>query len=209
MAQQALMLLVALLILAFGAVARRPSAAWPWSAGLLAGLLLLAPWPFSVPAQPLVYVDASQAGLLLALLALARLRARWFGPRLTLLAGGLLGGLWLQVLAGLGYPPLLQWSFLAVLMPAAIACSLWHPPYRAPQPLEDALLITLAGGLALALLPGLGAGWRSAQGLQQQDLAAVPAVAAEPWSFVVVALCLVLGAVRGLWRYRRRALRSD
>lgn len=202
MTQQVLMLVLALLILAFGTAARRPAAAWPWAGGLLAGLLLFAPWPGAATAQPVLLVEATQAGLLLALLAAGRLRGR-LTPTLTLIAGGGLGGLWLQCLATLAYPPFLQWLLTAALMLAAPLCSLWHPPYRAQRTVDDALLLSIGAGLVLAVLPGLLDGWRTALGLHQglQGEAAADA----PWIFVIAAACLALGALRVQWQYRRRA----
>lgn len=200
-ALQAQVLLAVLAILALGADARRVRDAVPWLLGIVVGLLLCGPWP-GRGGQALLGVEPQQLGLLLGLLALARVAGR-LRPWQSLLAAGFCAGPLLQGLLLLAWPLPLAAVFLAGILTAAFACSVWHVAYRHAGIQEEACLALLAGGLLLAVVPGLPEGWQTALGLQQQDTSGMAASFREPWVFWITALCLVLGGLRCRWKYAR------
>lgn len=200
-ALQAMVLLALLAIVALGADARRGREALPWLGGILCGLLLCAPLP-GRGGQPLLGVEPQQLGLLLALLAMARLWGR-LRPWQALLAAGFCAGPLLQGLLLLAWPFTFAGVYLAFILLAAFVCSVWHRGYRNAGIQEEACLILLGGGLLLAMLTGLPEGWQTALALQQQDAADAHASFREPWVFWITALCLFLGGLHSRWKYGR------
>lgn len=200
-ALQAQVLLCVLAILALGADARRMRDALPWLGGIVVGLLLCAPLPGG-GGQALLGVEPQQLGLLLGLLALARVAGR-LRPWQSLLAAGFCAGPLLQGLLLQAWPLPLGALYLLFILLAAFACSIGHGAYRNAGIQEEACLALFAGGLLLAVLPGLPEGWRTALGLQQQEMSGWSASFREPWVFWITALCLVLGGLRSRWKHAR------
>lgn len=145
-------------------------------------------------------MDAPLAGVAAASAAAVQLfRPRWTWP--PLVAGGSLAGLWPWLL-DLGPAVTAASAAFAV---AGVGASVWLSRRRgsfAPAMLqEDALLLLLAGGLSLAVLPGILDGWQSAVTL---NAAAAPVGGAElpTWLVAAVVGTLALGGVHSVWSRR-------
>ncbi len=115
--------------------------------------------------------------------------------------GGLLAGLWISVLQlqGLPFVPALV---VGVAMPAVSAFFSMRRPDFATQTLrEESLILLIVLGLAVAMVPEVTAGWRSAL-----ELKAVPLGVESPdgvaWVFLVGGACALFGGMYSLWRRR-------
>ncbi|MGV3590960.1 MAG: hypothetical protein ACO1PZ_04670, partial [Gammaproteobacteria bacterium] len=137
--------------------------------------------------------------LLLVLFALARLRGG-IGLRTGLVIGGMLAVVWLQALRAVGWPLFAALPFVC----AATACAALlgaKKGFVTAQLQDDASIVVLAGGLLVALVPDVMAGWNSAQVLQgAADGASASSAAPVLW---VAAGFVVLGAVFAFVRSRR------
>lgn len=201
---QALALLCALSALVCTASATQTRHALWWLAGLVSGVLLLAPGLVALPFAPLLSIDSAQLALLLALLAFACLRAR-VAPGLLLLSGGVLTAAWLLALRNLGYPaPAALLLGLATAL-ASLWCGLRRPRFCTPQLQDDAWVLVLAGGLVLALVPEALQGWNSALGLKAVDAGAT-AARQDRSALWVAAACGCAGVLHAFFkqRYKQR-----
>ncbi len=119
----------------------------------------------------------------------------------TVVCGGVLAGLWISVLQlqGLPFAPAL---FVAAVLPAVAAfLAARRAGFATPRLREEALVIVIGLGLALAMAPEVAAGWQSAL-----ELKAIPLDAERPggavWIFLFGGLCALFGGLYSLWRRR-------
>ncbi|MGV3591181.1 MAG: hypothetical protein ACO1PZ_05785 [Gammaproteobacteria bacterium] len=199
MTLQAFALLCSLTTLASAAtVAQHAQLGWI-AAGAIGGIVLLLPALLGLPFAPLLAFEPAQVALLLVLFALARLRGG-IGPRTELVIGGVMAVVWLQALRAVGWPLIAALPF--VVAATASAAFLGLKKNFAPAQLQDdASIVVLAGGLLVALVPDIVAGWNSAQALQgAADGAGASSAAPVLW---VAAGFVVLGAVFAYVRNRR------
>ena len=147
---------------------------------------------------PSTLPDAVWVGILAALVAAIRL-VRSDAMLAACCTAGALSAVWMSLLRLEG-----------VLWPVAAAASLAPPllsaflttrrPHFAPRILRDeALLITVTLGLAVAVLPGILDGWRSATILNIQDKATAARVV-PGWTLALTAGSVSAGGLFGLWR---------
>lgn len=199
MTLQAFALLCALTTLASaGAVTRRAQLGWI-VAGVFGGAVLLLPALLGLPFAPLLAFEPAQVALLLVLFALARLRGG-ISPRSGLVIGGVMAVVWLQALRAVGWPLFAALTFVAATTASAALLGL-KKSFAPAQLQDDASIVVLAGGLLVALVPDIVAGWNSAQVLQgAADGAGASSAAPVLW---VAAGFVVLGAVFAYVRSRR------
>lgn len=199
MTLQAFALLCALTTLASaGTVTQRAQLGWI-GVGALGGIVLLLPALPGLPFAPLLAFEPAQVALLLVLFALARLRGG-IGPRTGLVTGGVMAVVWLQALRAVGWPLFAALPFVATATASAALLGL-KKSFAPAQLQDDASIVVLAGGLLVALVPDIVAGWNSAQVLQgAADGAAASSAAPVFW---VAAGFVVLGAVFAYVRSRR------
>lgn len=198
MTQQAIALLCALATLASVSGAARHSQLGWVCGGIIAGAALMLPGLLALPFAPLVTVEPAQIALLLSLFALARLRGS-VGTRLVLFIGGMLAVIWLQSLRGVGWPLFAALPFMLCVVTIAAMLGLKQKFF--PAVLQDEVAVMLlAGGLLVALVPGILNGWDSAEALQGGPAADSAAGTHVVW---VVAGFVVLGAtftwVKSAW----------
>lgn len=201
MTVQAFILLCALTTLASaGAAARIAHLGWI-AAGFVAGLVLLLPALLGLPFAPLLAVEPTQVALLLVLYALARLRGG-IGLRTGFVIGGVLAVVWAQALRATGWPLFAALPFVAIVTALAAWLGVKKEEFVTAQLQDDVSIVVLAGGLLVALVPDIVAGWNSAQ-VMQGGAGAVDAAAAtrEIW---IAAGFVVLGAVFAWWKSNRR-----
>lgn len=145
-------------------------------------------------------LDAPVVGMLAAMAAALYLFRPAYAP-VALAGGGALAGMW---------PWLVQYDVVITASAAAVAvlavsASWWlsrSRPSFAPSILqEDALLILMAGGIALGVLPGILDGWQSAVTL---NVSAAPVTEATVPSWIAAAIVgsLALGGVHSVWSRR-------
>lgn len=199
MTLQAFALLCALATLASaGAVTQRAQLGWI-AAGAIGGMVLLLPALLGLPFAPLLAFEPAQVALLLVLFALARLRGG-IGTRTGLVIGGVLAVVWLQALRAVDWPLIAALPFVC----AATACAALlgeKKGFVTAQLQDDASIVVLAGGLLVAIVPGIVAGWSSAQVLQG-GAGEAGASSAAPVLWVAAGF-VVLGAVFAFFRRRR------
>lgn len=200
MSLQAFVMLCALATLAsVGAAVRPVHLAWI-AAGLVAGVLLLMPGLFALPFAPPLAFEPAQVALLLVLYALARLRGG-IGLRRGLVIGGALAIVWLQALRATGWPLFAAMPFVFAVTALAAVLGLSKKNFVTAQLQDDVSIVVLAGGLLVALVPDIVAGWNSAQVMQgATGDANAASVASVVW---VAAGFVVLGAVFAYVRSRR------
>ena len=144
--------------------------------------------------------DAPVVGALAAVAVAAYL----FLPRYGWIAaagGGLLGAVWPELLWLQGISRVVAWP--VVLLAIALAAWLARTrPQFAPKVLEDdALLVVMATGLVLAVLPGVLDGWQAALALNMSG----PVAGADSlprWLVAVVAGALLVGGMHSVWSRR-------
>lgn len=145
-------------------------------------------------------LDAPVVGLLAAMAAALYLFRATYVP-VALAGGGALAGMWPWIVQ---FDLVMTASAGAVAL-IAVAASWWlsrSRPAFAPSILqEDALLILMAGGIALGVLPGILDGWQSAVTL---NASAAPAAEATVPSWIAAAIVgsLALGVVHSVWSRR-------
>jgi hypothetical protein len=199
MTLQAFTLLCALATISCVAGATRRSQFAFIGGGVVAGTVLMLPSALGLPFAPLLAVEPSQVALLLVLFALARLHGD-VGVRRGLFLGGMLAVVWLQALVGTGWPWFAAGPFIAAVVAVAAGYGL-KQTFFPPQLQDEVALLVLAGGLLLALVPGMLGGWDSAQALQGEVAARAASVNNVVW---VAAGFVVLGAVFAWWKTSRR-----
>lgn len=114
-------------------------------------------------------------------------------------AGGVLGGIWASLLHTAGLP----WM---VVVPVAAAPSMLsaflavrRPRFAPAVVREEALLVVLVVGLAVAMVPSVQEGWRSAVVLNIQDQN-MNGHMIPGWAFGLTGASLALGGLYSLWR---------
>jgi hypothetical protein len=120
---------------------------------------------------------------------------------LVVAGGGALAGIWMAMLRVEGLP-LPAAAFVAGAPSALAALLSRRRPQFAPTPLrEEALLVVLVLGIAVAAAPGVAAGWQSAVilNLQQKEVAsqAVPA-----WTLLLTLGAAMVGGLYTVWTRR-------
>lgn len=172
--------------------------------GMLASIVLMLPATLALPWAPLLVVEPTQISLLLALFALARLRGS-VRKGVALFVGGALAIVWLQALRGVGWPFAVALPFVLCVVAIAGFAGLKREFF--PAALQDeVVLLTLVAGLLVALIPGVLAGWNSAEALQGSSAAAAASGKNVVW---VAAAFVVLGAAftwmkSAWWKMNRR-----
>jgi hypothetical protein len=200
MTLQAFALLCALTTLAsVGGAVRLAELAW-LVAGLVAGLVLLLPGLLGLPFAPPVAFEPAQVALLLVLFALARLRGG-IGPRTGLVLGGVLAVVWMQALRAVGWPLLAAGPFVIAVTALAALLGLSKKNFVTAQLQDDVSIVVLTGGLLVALVPDIVAGWNRAQ-VMQGVAGEANALSAAPVVWVAAGF-VVLGAVFAYVRSRR------
>jgi hypothetical protein len=135
---------------------------------------------------------ATCAGLLIARPHLSRFAAA---------SGGLLAGFGCVAISADGLPP---WAVIAAFPPLLAFAALLarsRTEFAPPTLREEALLAVLVLGLLTAVIPILGAGWRTATALQTGGSDSV-AAASPSWALFLAAGALGSGMLVSLWRRR-------
>ncbi len=144
--------------------------------------------------------DARWIGSIAAAVAameMFRPNARWIAP----LCGGALAGLLGLLLQAQGLPFPIG-VLLAVAVPSAAAYFSLGRTGFAPEALrQEAMLATLALGLAVAVIPGVTSGWQSALALNRDEANSSNQIIAN-WVFVLSAASVALGGLYSLLRRR-------
>jgi hypothetical protein len=151
-----------------------------------------------IPADALP--DARWIGCVVAAVAaiqIFRTDVRWIGP----LCGGALAGL-LGALVQIQGLPFAIGVLLAAAVPSVSAYLSGRRPKFAPEALrEEAMLAIVALGLAVAVIPGINAGWQSALALNR-DAGISSSQTIANWVLVLSAASVVLGGLYSLLRRR-------
>ena len=144
--------------------------------------------------------DAAWTGVAVAFVAALRI----FRPRVPLLApacGGVLAGITSALLQAQGLPAPLALSLSAAVLAMSALLTAKLPAF-APEALrEEALLVAVGLGLAVATLPEISAGWHSALVLNREEQHSANHVIAN-WVFVLSAASVALGSLYSLLRRR-------
>ena len=164
--------------------------------GFAAGVIFIRPEALPAPAWAGCIAAAS------AVLQLFRPDVRWPG----LLCGGALAGFWSALLQIQGLP-----LGAAIILAAAVTAMSGYLAQRrpefAPEVLrEEAMVLMVALGLAVAVIPEVSAGWQSAIALNREatDSANQNQIIAN-WVLVLSAASVVLGGLWGAMRKRGSA----
>lgn len=163
-------------------------------------VLLLAFVGGAVFLRPEALPPAAWTGCIVAVAATLYL----FRPETTIatsLCGGFLAALGTALLQIQGIP----WPLALILfgiVPGISAYLATKRPVFAPDTLrQEAMLLMIALGLAVAMIPEISSGWLSAEALNRSERSNVDQVIAT-WVFVLVAASLVLGGFYSLLRRR-------
>jgi hypothetical protein len=169
----------------------------PWATQIAVGLGLAAgAWwlgPRDVP-------DVEWVGLTALAIAATRL-AHPTSLRAMIVAAfaaGILSAVWMSVLRIAGVP---LWAAVAVAAAPPMAAAYLTPtnPRFAPAIVRDeALLITMTLGLAVAAAPRIADGWRSAILLNIQD--GSRALVLPVWTVALAAVAMAAGGAYSVWR---------
>ncbi|MEQ1946996.1 MAG: hypothetical protein ABL995_07395 [Bryobacteraceae bacterium] len=155
-------------------------------------------WCFHASRLP----DPVWVGTLSAMVAALQL----FRPRYRLVsafAGGALAGLCGSLGSALGIAAPFGTAFGA-LEAGLIAYLSFRNPRFAPRSLRDEALLGILGfGAAIALLPGVLAGWQTATALNAgvQDKNSV-SITIPVWTMTIGAAAMISGGLFSLWRHR-------
>lgn len=203
MVLQAFILLCSLAAVCFSALpATRALPAW--AVGFVALLLLSNPAALGLsPMLAIFHVEASQAALLLAVMALSCLV--FSGPRPWSAAfGGAASAFWLTGLLAGGFPHWLALPMTVMLPALAMQLARRRRGFYTARLGDEALVIVLLAALLLALAPEISRGWLASA--PPAASAAQPGEAAagmELWLPLLVALAsLLLGALYRLYLHR-------
>lgn len=146
--------------------------------------------------------DPVWTGVLVALAAVLQL-VRPGQIALTAVCGGALAGVWSSLLRiqGLPLPPALM---LAAALPAISVWLAARRPAFAPAAVrEEALLAVFGLGLAVAMAPGVLAGWRSALALNVSiDENSHVNQIVPAWTLLLGGASVALGGLYSLWTRR-------
>ena len=142
--------------------------------------------------------DAVWVGALVALVAAAQILRR-VSPLAVAAAAGGLGAVWASLLHAAGLP----WAAAAPVAAAPPMVSAFlasrRPRFAPAIVREEALLVIAVIGLAVAMVPDIQEGWRSAVALniRVEDAGSqmIPG-----WAFALTCVSLVLGGLFSLWR---------
>ncbi|HTQ99056.1 MAG TPA: hypothetical protein VMH83_03660 [Candidatus Acidoferrum sp.] len=171
-----------------------------WLLGLVFGLLLFAPWlSLNLSLLP-VMLPPTQAALLLALALLWQL----WRPRAGVAAmlAGVMTAWWMLALDALGLPSATSFIVPCVSVMATLWLACRRGTFAAAELRTEAFMLLLPLAFAVATLPDLVDGWRSAAALQGMDGAAQATVNAG-WSGLMVAvIALLSGFLYRGWKYR-------
>jgi hypothetical protein len=165
---------------------------------LMAGVMFAAPlaWPPLVTGS----VASGAMGLVIALVAVARL-AGWTRLDLPALMAGWLTGGWAVLLQTAGVPLWAGVALAAALSGVAVVQSMRRESFAPARLCEDALVVVALVGVCAAAAPGLAEGWRAAVNLKfggaTQAAASVPA-----WAVAVSLTAAAAGAGYGAWSRR-------
>ncbi len=188
----ALLMLCGLGAVTFAAKAARRREVFP-------GLALALAIPASgIP--PEAIPDARWIGSIAAAVAaieIFRPNARWIAS----LCGGALAGLLGLLLQAQGLPFPVG-VLLAVAVPSVAAYFSLRRTGFAPEALrQEAMLATLALGVAVAVIPGVTSGWQSALALNRDEVSSSNHIIAN-WVFLLGAASVALGGLYSLLRRR-------
>lgn len=144
--------------------------------------------------------DAAWTGVVVAVVAALRI----FRPRVAFLApacGGVLAGITGALLQTQGLPAALALTLSGAVLAMSALLTAKLPAF-APEALrEEALLVAVGLGLAVATLPEMSAGWHSALVLNREEQHSANQVIAN-WVFVLSAASVALGGLYSLLRRR-------
>ena len=139
-------------------------------------------------------------GLVIAVVAVARLAGRARLDLLALLAGWLAGA-WASLLQTAGVPLWAGAALAVALSGVAVVQSRRRDSFAPARLCEDALVVVALVGVCAAAAPGLVEGWRAAVNLKfggaTQAAASVPA-----WAVAVSLTAAAAGAGYGAWSRR-------
>ena len=169
---------------------------WYAAAGTASGFTLVAWWTgFERIPNP------AAVGMLLALVAGMHLvRPGFF--LLAAVSSGVLAGCWIPILRAqsIGLIPSI---LLATVVPiASMLLTLRRPAFASLPVVEDALLLVMVLGLAVAAAPQVAEGWRSA-GIMNLRYETTAGLDLAPWILFLGCGSLGLGAAYALW-WRRQ-----
>jgi len=144
--------------------------------------------------------DAAWIGMTVAVVAalqIFRKDVRWLSP----LCAGALGGLWSVLLQIQGLPMVVSIPIAAVV-PAAAGYLAARRKAFAPEALrEEAMLLMLVLGLAVAIIPEVTSGWQAALALNRDEGKTSDQINAN-WVLVLSSVSVVLGGLYSLLRRR-------
>ena len=145
--------------------------------------------------------DAAPTAMSLAVVGAARLA--WptrLEPVTALAAGAAAAALW-RVLGAQALPQ----SLAVVVATAPCLASAWftaaRPQFAPPRMRDEALLLVLAFGIVVAVVPAFSEGWHAALALNAQSTSSQSAPVSL-WTTTTAASVFALGAGYSVWRYR-------
>jgi hypothetical protein len=184
------------MLCALGTTILATTVATRWDAcAMLAGFAASA--LFSVTEQ---LPDAAWTGAVVALVAAVRI----FRPGIRLLApmcGGALAGVWAAIIQTQGIAPPVGLAVTGTVLVASALCTAKLPGFAPESLREEALLVTVALGIVVAVLPEMSAGWQSALVLNREEQTSSNHVIAN-WVLVLSAASVALGGLYSLLRRR-------
>jgi hypothetical protein len=140
--------------------------------------------------------DPALIGILVALVAVVRLKGPRFSP-VAAVSAGALAAIWVSVLQLQGMP-VVPAVVMAIAVPtASMTLALRRSWFAPPQLHEEALLLVAGLGLAVTAGPAVASGWQSAALMNLQYEASGSGL--PPWALIVSAASVALGGGYSLW----------
>jgi hypothetical protein len=184
------------MLCALGATILAATVATRWDLSAMAVGFAASMW-FAVTGQ---IPDAALTGVAVALVAALKI----FRPKIPFLApmcAGALAGVWAAIIQTQGAPVSVALTITGMVAAVSALCTAKLPAFAPENLREEALLVTVALGLATAMLPEMSAGWQSALVLNREQQASSNYIIAN-WVLMLSAASVALGGLYSLLRRR-------
>jgi hypothetical protein len=150
--------------------------------------------------RPQALPPAAGTGWIVALIA-----ALFLGrPKTTILpgvCGGFLAALWSALLQIQGLPRLAALTVAGIVAATSVYLATKRASFAPDALKQEAMLVMIVLGLAVAVIPEISAGWQSALALNREERNSAEQIIAN-WVLVLSAVSVVLGGLYSLLRRR-------
>ncbi len=198
MTDQLFPLLCGLATVSFTACMERSRQFIYWLGGLLATLLLTAPWPGQNGG--LVLIEPAHIATVSGLAAWAILhKNQWQATALAL--GGVFAALWINALAHLGLQWLSATTTVGLFAGIALLGTTRIAGFAPRQVRDEGLLVVIAVSAFIALVPTAIAAWQTSSGLQAMGSPQHES-GSNTGAYILSLAFMVLGGLYAKWKYR-------